>query len=186
VGTNRSRRGRRTKRPPSTRRGAAQGWELTHSPYSPAGEIEGAQRFARGFSFLPPGRRRSVRIVVLVVLVPFAVGILGFFAALSGIVGSGSTKAGTLAGTIRFTGGPVGQAMSTPQEGFVTVARASAPSEALALHAGPNRGFSYRFQPGDYLLRAQVGQVSVDACPPVRVHVSAGHTTHADVVCRLG
>ena len=49
------------------------GWELKYSPFSPAGEVEGAQRFARGFSYLSPRRRWATRIVVLLLLTPFAV-----------------------------------------------------------------------------------------------------------------
>ncbi len=49
------------------------GWELKYSPYSPAGEVEGARRFARGFSYLSPRRRRVTRLVVVLVLTPFAV-----------------------------------------------------------------------------------------------------------------
>ena len=49
------------------------GWELKYSPFSPAGEVEGAQRFARGFSYLSPRRRWATRTVVLLLLTPFAV-----------------------------------------------------------------------------------------------------------------
>jgi hypothetical protein len=171
VGSNR--RGSRTKRPPSsTRDGGAQGWELTHSPYSPAGEIEGAQRFAQGFSSLPPRRRRRVRaVIIVVVVVPLAL-------ALVSLVGRGSPRAGTLAGAVRFTGGPAGPGRSIPQEGIVTLTHGTTVVSG-ALHVGPDGGYRYRLAPGDYTLRAAVGELRPDA------YVRARHTTHVDVVCHL-
>lgn len=185
MAPDRSRRARRTKRPPSTRGGAGQGWELTHSPYSPAGEIEGAQRFARGFSSLPPGRRRWVRaFVIIVVVLPLAAALVSFVTVLVKL-GSSTAKPGTVAGAVRFTGGPVGSGRSIPQEGFITITHGTTVVSG-GLHAGPVTGYEYRLAPGDYTLRAVVGELHPDACPPVRAHVRAGHITHVDIVCNLG
>jgi hypothetical protein len=158
---------------------------LTHSPYSPAGEIEGAQRFARGFSSLPPGRRRWARAFVIIVVVLPLTAALVSFVTMAVRMSSPREEAGTLAGALRFTGGPAGPGRSTPQEGVITITRGTTVMSA-GVHAGPSAGYAYRLAPGDYTVRAVVGELRPDACPPVKARVRAGRTTQVDVVCQLG
>ena len=60
---------RRKSRKRAVKQSHGDGWDLKYSPYSPAGEVEGAGRFARGLSYLSPGRRFAARVVVVVVVV---------------------------------------------------------------------------------------------------------------------
>ena len=52
------------------------GWELEHSPYTPAGQVEMFERLARGMPSASPRRRLATRMLVLVLLVPFMIGIV--------------------------------------------------------------------------------------------------------------
>lgn len=71
------RRGRRHL-PKAPGRAPEVSWELEHSPYTPAGQVEMFERLARGMPSASPRRRLAMRLFILIYFVPFFVGLVVF------------------------------------------------------------------------------------------------------------
>jgi hypothetical protein len=80
MGSHGIKRRKRRPRPPSGGGGADQrgNWELSNSPYTFEGQIEGLSRFGRGLSSASPRTRLMAKLVAATFLLPFVVWIFNW------------------------------------------------------------------------------------------------------------
>ena len=97
--------------------------------------------------------------------------------------GNGSTAAGSVRGTLRMVGGPVG--VNEPVRGTIKITDATGQSRKV--HTSPNGSYSSQVRPGMYRAsgRSPVWNGGQRDCSVVAVPVREGRTSHHDVICDI-